>query len=354
MKYGRRQFIKAAGIASTTGITTLAGCSSGGNGDDGNGTEESSTYNGNNAGGGNQDIPTINLGHGAAAEEPLWLMDAKPDILEHKGEAYEANFIPFDGNTPRLQAFQAGEIQAGTITSITSFFAVDRGLPLTIVASITQETEEQYATPFVAPSDSDVALTEEGLKGKSIGICDFQASCHMWAATAAQKVGLSPENDVDLVRVPFPTMPDAVNEGRVDTATMHQPFDATAQQQYDHEIKFDAVDVLGYDHDLLEVWFSTQFLNQNEEAVRMFLEDYATAVDYYEKNTQEARQAIVDAGFVQTPEEVYLNLPHMATSATPLTDSLDKLNQRAVDLGWIDQKVDSGLLYNLDYLPDSA
>jgi hypothetical protein len=51
---------------------------------------------------------------------------------------------------------------------------------------------------------------------------------------------------------------------------------------------------------------------------------------------------------------VYLNLPTMATSARPLTDGRDNLNQRAVELGWIDEKVDTDLLYDLSYLPDSA
>lgn len=335
MRSNRRQFIKAAGVA-TAGLTGLAGCLGDG------GTP--------NVG----DVPSFRLGHGLAAEEPLWLMDADPSLLDHWDDEYEVEFIQFDGNTPRFQAFQSGEIEAGTVTSITSFFAVNRGLPLTIVASISQETEEQYATPFVAPTDSDVALTEEGLNGKSIGICDFQASCHMWAATAAQEVGLEPETDVELVRVPFPTMGSAVAEGRVDTATMHQPFDALAMSEHDMEVKFDAVEVLGYDHDLLEVWFSTQFLNENEEAVRYFLEDYQTAIEHYQNNTDEARGLIADEGFVETPKDVYVDLPTMATSIRPLTDSLDKLNQRAVELGWIEEKVDSNLLYDLDYLPDSA
>lgn len=352
MRSNRRRFIKATGVASTAGIAALAGCS----GDDGNGNgsgngDGTTTTVGTTRDG---DIPSFSLGHGLAAEEPLWVMDAKPDILDHWGKKYEADFIQFDGNTPRFQAFQAGEIQAGTVTSITAFFAINRGLPMTIVASITQETQEQYATPFIAPADSDVAFTEEGLNGKSIGICDFQASCHMWAATAAQEVGLEPEADVELIRVPFPTMGSAVNEGRVDTATMHQPFDAIAMDKHDMEAKFNAVDVLGYDHDLLEVWFSTQYLNRNKEAVRAFLEDYQTAVEYYQNNTDEARELIADEGFVQTPKEMYVNLPTMATSARPLTDSLDNLNQRAVDLGWIDEKVDPERLYDLSYLPDSA
>lgn len=360
MRSDRRQFIKAAGVATTAGLAGLAGCSgTGGNGNGGGtengGGETTPTGTATNGGttGGDEPV-SFKIGHGLAAEEPLWLMDAKSDMLNHWGDAYEAEFVQFDGNTPRLQAFQAGEIQAGTITSITSFFAVSRGLPLTIVASITQETAEKYATPFVGKTDTTFALEKSALDGKSIGICDFQASCHMWAASAAQKVGLTPGEDVDLVRVPFPTMGSAVAEGRVDAATMHQPFDAMAMNKHDVEVKFDAVDVLGYDHDLLEVWFSTQFLNRNEEAVRKFLADYQIAVDYYQKNTKDARGTIAEAGFVQTPKEVYVNLPPMAVSARPLTDSLDKLNQRAVELGWIDKKVDPKLLYNLEYLPEEA
>lgn len=349
MRYNRRDVIKTAGIASTVAFTGLAGCSGGsGDGGDGDGGDGGSTD------GASREIPSFSLGHGLAAEEPLWLMDANPDLLDNWGNEYEAEFVQFDASTSRFQAFQAGEIDAGTVTMVTSFFAVDRGLPLTIVASITQETEEQYATSVVANSSNDIALSQEGLEGKSIGICGFQDSCHMWAGAAAQQVGLDPESDIDLVQVPFPTMGSAVAEDRVDAATMHQPFDVSAINQYDMEEKFDAVDTTGFEHDLLEVWFSTQYLNRNEEAIRMFLEDYTTAVEHYQNNTEEARQTILDAGFVQTPEDVYLNLPVMATSARPLTDGLDKLNQTAVDLGWIDETVDTDLLYDLSYLPGSS
>jgi len=347
MRFNRRQFIKTAGVASTISIAGLAGCS--GNDSDG---DDSNDNGGTGGSTGDNEPTTIKLGHGLSAEEPLWTMDAMPEILDHVGDAYETEFVQFDANTSRLQAFQAGEIQAGTMTAISTFFAVGRGLPLTITASISQVTGDKYATRFVSQANSEFDLSEGGLEGMTIGICAFQSSCHMWAATAAQNFDLVPEDDVSLVVVPFPTMPDAVAEGRVDAATMDMPFDIIAMEEYDAETTFDAVDVMGYDHDLLELWFSTQFINKNEETVRRFLEDYNTASEYYNNNIEEVKGAILDAGFVQTPEEVYLNLPERSTQATPLTDSLDNLNQRAVELSWIDEQVDTNLLYDLSYLPE--
>src|SRR5262249_58416294 len=53
--------------------------------------------------------PTIlRLGYGAAAEEPLWLVVAKPDLAKNYGKAYTLDAIRFTGSDQRRQAFEAG------------------------------------------------------------------------------------------------------------------------------------------------------------------------------------------------------------------------------------------------------
>jgi ABC-type nitrate/sulfonate/bicarbonate transport system substrate-binding protein len=328
----RRNVLKATGSAIAVG--SLAGCLG-----NGGGSDDSSTV-------------SFTLGHGIASEEPLWLMDAKPDLLEHWGDAYEVDFKGFPANNQRLQAFQAGELQAGTSAAITAIFSTDSGLPLTVVANIAQEREDTFHEKFLVRPDSDMdGLNKESLEGKKIGICAFKSWCDLWAQSAVRSVGLEPGEDVELVKTPFPSMPDAVSEGQVDTAMFPPVFERMGMQKHDLEPIFNVIDTTGWEHDLMELWFSTQFLERNGDVVEKFLQDYSTAVDYYNNNIEESKNAIHDAGFVQTPKETYVDLPNYTHQVQPLTESLKKVNNLAADIGWIEEPVDIDNLYNLDYLP---
>ncbi|SEL24328.1 ABC transporter substrate-binding protein [Haloferax larsenii] len=327
----RRDVLKATGTAVAAG--SLAGCL------------------GSVTGGGSSTV-SITLGHGIASEEPLWLMDAMPDILDHWGSAYEAEFKAFPANNQRLQAFQAGELQAGTSAAVTAIFSTNKGLPLTVVANITQEREDTFHEKFLARPDSGMdGLNKESLEGKKVGICAFKSWCDLWAQSAIREVGLVPDEDVELVKVPFPSMGEAVSKGQVDTAIFPPVFEMLGKQKHGLKPIFSVIDTVGWEHDLMELWFSTQFIEQNPDVVEKFLEDYSTAVDYYNQNTKESKRAIHDAGYVQTPKETYVSLPNYTHSVQPLTESLKKINQLVADMGWIEEPVEIDNLYNLDYLP---
>jgi hypothetical protein len=53
---------------------------------------------------------TLRLGYGSAAEEPLWLLLAKPDLAKNYGKAYTLEGTRFTGSDKRAQAFEAGAI----------------------------------------------------------------------------------------------------------------------------------------------------------------------------------------------------------------------------------------------------
>ena len=326
----RRTVLKATGGALVAG--SLAGCLGGITG--------------------GESTPTITLGHGIASEEPLWLMDAKPDILDHWGDAYEAEFKAFPANNQRLQAFQAGELQAGTSAAVTAIFSTDKELPLTVVANIAQERKNMFHEKFLVRPDSDMdGLNKESLKGKKIGICAFKSWCDLWAKAAVRSVGLDPENDVEFVKTPFPSMGEAVAKGQIDTAMFPPVFEMLGKQKHDLSPIFSVIDTTGWEHDLMELWFSNEFLENNPDATTKFLQDYQTAVDYFNDNPRESKGAIHDAEFVKTPKETYLELPNYHHSSKPLTDSLKKVNNLVASIGWIEDPVDMANLYDLEHLP---
>src|SRR5215475_2656495 len=53
--------------------------------------------------GGAQAQTTLRLGYGAAAEEPLWLLLAKPDLVKNYGKTYTLEGTRFTGSDKRAQ-----------------------------------------------------------------------------------------------------------------------------------------------------------------------------------------------------------------------------------------------------------
>ncbi len=69
---------------------------------------------------------------------------------------------------------------------------------------------------------------------------------------------------------------------------------------------FDALTGPGFDQELIFVTFGQGFLDENPEAVCAYVEDFGAATAWYNDNLDEAREILVEEGYVQTPLEVYL------------------------------------------------
>ena len=51
-----------------------------------------------------EEPPLIRFGRGFAAEEQLWLMEARPDLTPNQGKKYRLKLILFQANPERFQA----------------------------------------------------------------------------------------------------------------------------------------------------------------------------------------------------------------------------------------------------------
>src|SRR5262245_65687939 len=62
----------------------------------------------------------LRLGHGGAAEEPMWLIMAKPERAKNHGKAYTLETTRVVSSDKRAQAFEAGAIDpsAGGATGV--------------------------------------------------------------------------------------------------------------------------------------------------------------------------------------------------------------------------------------------
>src|SRR5579885_2855305 len=307
------------------------------------------------AGGSGQPVE-IRIGHGFAAEENLWLMAAKPDLAPNQGKAYTLTFTAFRGNADRLSAYEAGQIDAGTIAAPTAVFAAEQGLTMKLVASIGREAHnpQYHNTTYLALAESGINSARD-LRGKTIGIVDFKSATELWARAAVESAGLDPERDVKYVVVPFPAMGESLHTRRIDVGAFPNPFYAAEKAKGGVVEAFTAKTGVPFDEELLLLFMRPEFISRNQTAVKAFLSDFVAATKWYLANLKEARQILLDKKFVQTDPQVYLEMQDWYREPTGriTIDGMNREQDLLLKLGWQTKRIDVNELIDLSLLPPS-
>ena len=302
-----------------------------------------------------QEAPLIRFGRGFAAEEQVWLMSARPDLTPNQGKRYRLNQIPFQANPERFQAFLAGELDAGTAPGLSVIFARAQGVDMKIVASICLEAagKEWFSTTYMVKDDGPVRSVKD-LKGGTIAVVGIKTATDLWARAGLLNAGLVPDKDTKVFPLGFPAMGDAVRTGKVGAGTFVEPFYSAEVAKGGLRKLFTAVEAVGYDHELLDIWFGEKFLKAQPEAVRAFLADYVAVTKYYLANTAQAKQDLHKSGFVRTPLEVYLKNADWKRDPNGRVDvaSLIRLSDLMLaKLQWLEKPVKVEEMVDQSYLP---
>jgi ABC-type nitrate/sulfonate/bicarbonate transport system substrate-binding protein len=299
--------------------------------------------------------PLIRLGRGFAAEEQVWLMSARPDLAPNQGKRYQLKQILFQANPERFQAFLAGELDAGTAPGLAVIFARAQGMDMKIVASVCLEAkgDKYFSTTYMVKDDGPVKSIKD-LKGGTIGVVGIKTATDLWARAGLINAGLTPDRDTKVVPMAFPVIGDAVRTGKVSAGTFVEPFYSAEVAKGGLRKLFTAVEAVGYDHELLDIFFGEKFLKANPDAVRAFLADYVAVTKYYLGNMEQAKRDLHKAGFVRTPIDIYLKNADWKRDPDARVNvaSLKKLSTFMHEkLQWLDKPVNVDGMVDQSYLP---
>jgi ABC-type nitrate/sulfonate/bicarbonate transport system substrate-binding protein len=302
-----------------------------------------------------QTAPLIRFGRGFAAEEQLWLMSVRKDLTPNQGKAYQLNQILFQANPERFQAFIAGELDGGTAPGLAVIFARAQGVDMKIVASICLEASGPgiFTTQYMVKDDGPIKSVKD-LKGGTIAVVGIKTATDLWARAGLLNAGLVPDRDTKVVPMGFPVIGDAVRTGKVSAGTFVEPFYSAEKAKGGLRTLFTAVDAVGYEHELLDIFFGEKFLKSNPEAVRAFLSDYVAVTKYYLANTSQAKADLHKAGFVRTPLEMYQKNSDWKRDPNGRVnvDSLKKLATFMHEkLQWLEKPVNVDSMVDQSYLP---
>src|SRR5882724_10842186 len=218
-----------------------------------------------------QEPTLIRFGRGFAAEEQVWLMTARPDLTPNQGKKYALKQILFQANPERFQAFLAGELDAGTAPGLAVIFGRAQGMDMKIVASVCTEASggQWFTTTYMVKDDGPIKTVKD-LKGGTIAVVGIKTATDLWARAGLINAGLVPDRDTKVVPMAFPVIGDAVRTGKVSAGTFVEPFYSAELAKGGLRPLFNAVDSVGYEHELLDIFFAEKFLKAQPDAVRAF------------------------------------------------------------------------------------
>lgn len=262
----------------------------------------------------------IRFGYGVGQEEPVYLQFADPEVA---GARHYDSWYTVDANRfqppDRLAAYQAGDLDAGTISTAQLFTAVNMGLEIAAVGAIATVSESaDFQFPYLAADGSGIDSPED-LEGKSIGIIAPNTATEYWAISAVEQAGLDPDRDVSFVAIPPPNAEQVLRDGQVDVEFFLPDFLPPDDAGF-HEV-FDALTGTGFEHDFLDVWFDRGFIEENPEVYCAWRADYQSSMTAYLEDRMAAAEALLSQDLDPAPSvEAFVNRPDVGRPADGVID----------------------------------
>jgi NitT/TauT family transport system substrate-binding protein len=206
----------------------------------------------------------------------------------------------------------------GVIPAIT---AVAKNLPIRIVTSSDDAaaTEDKDWQTLVVPKGSSIHGVED-LPGKTIAVNALRGLAEVVISRSLEKQGVDYKK-VKLLEIPFPEMPAALEDNRVDAALLTEPFLSAVLAQGGTQIDAPSVETLPSFPNGVYV-ASEKYIAQNGDTVDRFSRAMNKSLDYAQAHPDEVRKIIPT--FTKTPAAAAAKL------RLPAFDS--KLDQKGIEL----------------------
>lgn len=238
----------------------------------------------------------IRYGLTGGGEEPLALLWADRASYPNNGLFYDIQPTLF-APTDRIAAFQAGQLDAGTISLPAQAAAVFRGINAMLVATLIEVSDNDNQGAFVVLSGGDIGSVDD-LEGRRVGYYGPNTISEYWVRSAMNRAGLDMRN-VSFVALPPPAQEQALRNRQIDVAWLARQFLARATAA-------GGVDVLMTPHQAvggnfqpsLQVFFSPAFVEANPQAYCAWRADFQMALENWANDRASLYPALVEAGYV--------------------------------------------------------
>ncbi len=175
-------------------------------------------------------ITTVKLGYVPYADDAPAFLAQENGIFRKHGLNVE--FAPAANPTAVVAAMLSGQQQFGFVTDPVLINVNTTGTPLKCVSPVVGRQPSDPArdtTTLVAAKGSGISRVAD-LAGKKVAMVQLNSLNSLGVQALAAKAGIDYKS-VQLIQIPFPQMPAALNQGRVQAAVIVAPFVQTAIDQ---------------------------------------------------------------------------------------------------------------------------
>jgi NitT/TauT family transport system substrate-binding protein len=294
-------------IAALAAALAVAAAGCGGDDDSGGGGEGSS------------EVTNITVG-------TLPIANAAPMYLGMEKGFFEAEGLKLkpqvgEGGAALIPSLVSGDAQFAFVGVIPAITAVAQEVPIKIVTSSDDAaaTEEDDWQTLVVPKGSPIEGVED-LPGKTIAVNALRGLAEVVISRSLEKQGVD-YKAVKLLEVPFPEMPAALEQGRVDAALLTEPFLSAVLAEGGTQIDAPSVETVPNFPNGVYV-SSEQYIADNGDVVDRFASAMNRSLEYADANPEEVRRIVPT--YTETPEEAAQQM------RLPVFDS--ELDQEGIEL----------------------
>ena len=265
---------------------------------------------------------------------PLHLGIAKGFFKEEK---LDVEVINATGGSAVVPGVVSGQFDFAFANVVSMIVARSQGIELKALAEGNSSTGKQGDDfcGLVVAANSPIKSARQ-LSGRTVAINNLKNISETSVRASIRKAGGDPSG-VSFVEMPFPDMPAAVANHRIDAALVVEPFLTLSQDQGARVIASSFVDAAP-NMTVATYFTSQQTIDERPDVVARFTAAITRSLAYAQSHPQEARQVLLT--YTQIAPEVANRLTLPAWPAQINRTSVQTLSELMVEDGLVARKVD--------------
>lgn len=242
-------------------------------------------------------------------------------------------------------AMAAGQIDIGYVGTAPATMAIDKGMPLKIVAAVNEE-----GSGIVIAQNSTIKNITD-FKSHTMVIPSKGSIQDILLNYLLQENNISPK-DIDIREMQLSLMPEALQSGRIEGYVIWEPY-VTRASSGGYGKTFMYSDEIWKNHPCCVIIASDNFRQNNPDKLKKILKIHMNATNYIYSNRDDAA-SILSKQFkidINTEKEI---LNHIKFIAIPDKDFIDndlKIVSIQRQLGYVDSNLTPENIFDLRYLP---
>lgn len=262
-----------------------------------------------------------------------------------KEEGINVELQQFNVGSNIVIAMAAGQIDIGYVGTAPATMAIDKGMPLKIVAAVNEDGsgivigENSTVTNFTDFENRTVVIPAKG------SIQDILLNYLIQENNMSSK-------DIDTREMQLSLIPEALRSGRIDGAVVWEPYVTQASYEwYGKTLMYS--EEIWKNHPCCVIIASNDFRQNNGDKLRKILEIHQNATDYINSNREDSA-SILSKQFkidINTEKEI---LKHIKFLAIPDEDFINndlKIVSIQRQLGYVEHNLTRENIFDLNYLP---